>query len=182
MARAIPWAGVDGALLSRYSFLALILKKVQGPHRGAAEQRLGPANAKEMSDILVVDDEAAIRCALRSFLESQGYEVREAQNGVEALREIARKKPDLVILDVLMSPISGWEVLQLLHSNPETADIRVLVLTALGLERDEALGWHLGCDWYEVKKKPMEFEDLGLIVQRLLAIDPEQEKQTAPTA
>jgi len=134
-----------------------------------------------MSDILVVDDEAGIRCAVSSFLASQGHEVRQAQNGVEALRQIAHKKPDLVILDVLMSPISGWEVLQLLHSNPETADIRVLVLTALGLDRDEALGWHLGCDWYEVKKKPLELDDLGLIVQRLVAIDPEQERQTAPT-
>jgi len=134
-----------------------------------------------MGDILIVDDEPAIRCAVRTFLESQGHQVREAQDGVAALREIARHKPDLLILDVLMSPLSGWEVLQLLHTNPETSDIRVLVLTALGLDRDEALGWHLGCDWYEVKKKPMEFEDLGLIVQRLLAIDPEEERETAPT-
>jgi CheY-like chemotaxis protein len=127
--------------------------------------------------ILVVDDEPALRFAVRSYLESAGYEVEEATNGVEALRCIAHRKPDLVILDVLMSPMSGWEVLELLNSSPETRDIRVVILTAMALDRDEALGWHMGCDWYEIKRKPLQFDDLGLVVNRLLAIDPHEEEK-----
>jgi len=125
--------------------------------------------------ILVVDDDDALRFALRNHLEDLGYEVDEAPDGAKALRMIAHKKPDLVMLDVLMSPVSGWDVLETLHSSPDTSDIRVLLLTALGRNRDEAYGWQLGCDWYQVKDKPLRFDDLGLIIERLLAIDPQQE-------
>ena len=131
--------------------------------------------------ILVVDDESAMRLAVRRYLEDMGYEVDEASDGVEALRAISRRKPDLVILDVLMSPLSGWEVLKLLSENPQTHNIRVVVLTALGLDRDEALGWHLGCDWYEIKRKPLQFEDLGLVIERLMAIDPDEERRSLAT-
>ncbi len=127
--------------------------------------------------ILVVDDEEAMRFALRTHLEALGHEVDEAPNGLEALKAIARRKPDLVILDVMMRPVSGWEVLKLLHDNPRTQQIRVLVLTALGHTHEEAYGWHLGCDWYEVKEKPLQFDDLGLVVERLLAIDPGEEQR-----
>ena len=127
--------------------------------------------------ILIVDDEEAMRYALRTHLETLGYEVAEAINGLEALKAIAKRHPDLVILDIIMRPVSGWEVLKLLHDNPETRDIRVLMLTALGNTREEAYGWHLGCDWYEVKEKPLRFEDLGLVVERLLAIDPQEERK-----
>lgn len=127
------------------------------------------------SFILVVDDEEAVRCAVRQCLEQRGHEVAEASDGLEALRLVSQRKPDLVVLDVVMSPISGWEVLQLLHDNPETRFVRILVLTALGQEQDEAYGWHLGCDWYQVKDKPLQLDDLGLVVDRLLAIDPHEE-------
>lgn len=130
------------------------------------------------SHILVVDDEPAIRFALRGFLEGHGHEVTEAEDGVEGLRMIHLRKPDLVILDVMMTPLSGWQVLHLLHEDPETRRVRVLMFTALGEMEDTAMGWHLGCDWYQVKEKPLNFDDLGLIIERLLAIDPEEEAQS----
>ena len=127
--------------------------------------------------ILVVDDEEGIRFALRSFLEGLGYEVAEAANGLEALRAIHLAPPDLVILDVVMSPLSGWEALELLHTDASTGTIPVVLLTALGEIQHEARGWHLGCDWYQVKEKPLNFDDLALVIERLLAIDPTEARR-----
>jgi len=127
--------------------------------------------------ILVVDDEEGVRFALRTFLEDRGYEVAEARNGLEAIKTIHRAPPDLVVLDVIMSPLSGWEVLDILHTEAATATLPVLLLTALGDVQDEARGWHLGCHWYQVKQKPLNFDDLGLVIERLLAIDPEESRR-----
>ncbi|NSW55500.1 MAG: response regulator [Armatimonadetes bacterium] len=130
--------------------------------------------------ILVVEDDEGMRHALRTYLDSLGYEVRTAVNGTEALRLIARRKPDLMILDLLMEEMSGWEVLETLRSSDATWDIRVLVLTGLSSDSHEAKGWFLGCDWYEIKKKPLQFDDIGLVVERLLAIDPHEERRIMP--
>ena len=130
--------------------------------------------------ILVVDDEAPVRYSLRCQLEVLGYEVEEAESGPAALKAIARRKPDLMILDILMSPLSGWEVLELLRETPATRHIRVLLLTALANVRDEAQGWHRGCDWYQIKQKPLSFDDLPLIVERLLAIQPQDDESALP--
>jgi two-component system, OmpR family, response regulator len=127
--------------------------------------------------ILIVDDEQPVRLALGAFLTGLGYEVGEAANGVEALHSIAARRPDLMILDVMMAPLTGWEVLRLVAGNPQTQTIRVLLLTALNREAQEAYGWHLGCDWYQVKEKPLDYGGLALIIERLLAIDPLQERQ-----
>lgn len=127
--------------------------------------------------VLVVDDEEAMRYALRTHLEGLGYEVAEAVNGLEALKAVAARKPDLLVLDVMMTPVSGWDVLKALHDSPSTRNIRVLMLTALGDTSHEAYGWLLGCDWYEVKEKPLRFDDLSLIVERLLAVDPREERE-----
>lgn len=123
------------------------------------------------SYILVVDDEASVREVVRVFLESKGYEVDLAEDGLTALKLIAQRKPDLIVLDVMMSPITGWEVLEVLRGNPELMDIRVIMLTGLNQERAEAQCWHLGCDWYQVKRKPLQFDDFGIVIERLLAVD-----------
>jgi len=132
--------------------------------------------------ILVVDDDDGMRHALRTFLDSLGYEVRTAVNGAEALRMVARRKPDLMILDLLMEEMSGWEVLEVLRSSDSAWDVRVLVLSGMSADADEARGWFLGCDWYEIKEKPLQFDDIGLIVERLLAIDPREERRIMPPA
>ncbi len=127
--------------------------------------------------ILVVDDDEAMCYALSSHLEGLGYEVGQAYSGTQALKEVAQRLPDLILLDVVMHEMSGWEVLEILHNSERTHDIRVLILTALGDDREEAYGWYLGCDWYEVKQKPLQFDDLELIIERLLAIDPQDERR-----
>lgn len=123
------------------------------------------------SYIIVVDDEASVREVVKVFLEAKGYEVSVAEDGLDALRQIALRKPDLIVLDVMMSPITGWEVLEVLRGNEDLRDIRVIMLTGLNQERAEAQCWHLGCDWYQVKQKPLQFEDFGLVIDRLLAVD-----------
>lgn len=130
--------------------------------------------------ILVVDDDEGMRYALANHFEGLGYEVAHVPDGADALRSIAHRKPDLILLDVMMTTVSGWEVLEILQSSGKTSDIRVIVLTALGQDRDEAYGWILGCDWYEVKEKPLQFDDLALVVERMLAIDPHANDRRPP--
>lgn len=132
--------------------------------------------------ILVVDDDEAMRYALRGFLEMLGYEVGEASNGVDALKAISRRTPDLMVLDVMMSPLTGWEVLQVMRDNDAMRGIRVVMLTALGHSHQEAYAWHLGCDWYEIKNKPVDFEDLALVIERLLAVEPGAAESALPSA
>jgi CheY-like chemotaxis protein len=129
------------------------------------------------SRILVADDDDALRYSLRPFLEGLGYEVAEASDGVEALRAVHSDPPDLLILDVIMAPVSGWEVLYLLHTDERTGTLPVVLLTALAEARDEARGWFLGCDWYQVKEKPLNFDDLALVIERLLAVDQEEARR-----
>lgn len=100
--------------------------------------------------ILVVDDEADIVRMLKYNLEKEGYDVLTASNGKAAL-EKAHTSPDLIVLDVMMPQMDGWEVIRQLKRAPETASIPVLFLTAKGTEIDEVLGLELGADDYIVK-------------------------------
>ncbi len=100
--------------------------------------------------ILVVDDEADIVRMLKYNLEKEGYEVISASNGKAAL-EKAHSRPDLIVLDVMMPQMDGWEVIRQLKRTQDTASIPVMFLTAKGTEIDEVLGLELGADDYIVK-------------------------------
>lgn len=100
--------------------------------------------------ILIVDDEADIIEMLKYNLEKEGYSVLTARNGKSALEEV-RQHPDLVILDVMMPEMDGWEVCKRLKKDERTANIPVLFLTAKGSEVDEVVGLELGADDYIVK-------------------------------
>lgn len=104
-----------------------------------------------MSEILVVDDDVLIRGLLRSLLEQKGHQVFEAENG-DAAVEFARSDiPDLIILDMNMPGMTGWEVIPLIRSHPKTKRIPIIALTAdtTSGSHDEA---HLaGCDKYVTK-------------------------------
>ncbi len=82
------------------------------------------------TSLLIVDDEDAIRTVLRLILVRAGYDVFEAENGEEALLKVAKEKPDLIILDVMMPGMDGIEVCQKLRSDPETAELPVIMLSA----------------------------------------------------
>jgi phosphate regulon transcriptional regulator PhoB len=101
--------------------------------------------------ILVVEDEADIRELLRYSLVQEGYTVEEAADGAEALDRVTRRAPDLVMLDLMLPRMSGLELCRRLRSNPETARLPVIVVTAKSAEVDRVLGLEMGADDYVVK-------------------------------
>ncbi len=115
--------------------------------------------------ILTVDDEKHIVRLIQVNLERHGYEVVTAFDGREALTKVDEERPDLVILDVMMPYMDGFEVLQNLKRNPGTRDIPVIMLTAKAQDADVFKGWQSGVDCYLTKPfNPME---LISFVQRI---------------
>ncbi|MCE5315245.1 MAG: response regulator [Armatimonadota bacterium] len=107
--------------------------------------------------ILACDDEKHIVRLVQVNLERAGYEVVTANDGKEALQKVAEENPDLVVLDVMMPYMDGFEVLQNLRRNPATRDIPVIMLTAKAQDADVFKGWQSGVDCYLTKPfNPME--------------------------
>jgi len=101
--------------------------------------------------VLVVDDEEGIRVLCRVNLELGGFEVLEAADGVEAMEKARAEHPDLVFLDLMMPRIGRLQVLEQLKSEPTTANIPVVVLTARTSEEDQMRGWGEGILEYLAK-------------------------------
>ena len=107
--------------------------------------------------ILAVDDERHIVRLVEVNLARAGYQVVTAFDGREALAKVEAEKPDLVVLDVMMPYMDGFEVLRNLKANPETAEIPVMMLTAKAQDADVFRGWQSGVDCYLTKPfNPME--------------------------
>lgn len=118
------------------------------------------------SRILVVEDEADIAALVAYHLTREGYRVRTAASGAEALAAIAHERPDLVVLDVMLPEFSGYEVLSELRRREELAEIPVVVLTARRDEADRIRGLELGADDYVTK--PFSPRELVLRVGAVL--------------
>ncbi len=101
--------------------------------------------------VLIADDEPNIVTALEYMLQKRGYEVRTVQNGTQALTEIAQFSPDLVLLDVMMPAINGYEVCQRIREDPALGHMKIIMLTAKGRDLDVAKGLALGADAYVTK-------------------------------
>jgi len=107
--------------------------------------------------ILAVDDERHIVRLVQINLEKEGYEVVTAGNGREALEKVNSEKPDLVVMDVMMPEMDGFEALKRLKDNAATAQIPVIMLTAKAQDADVFRGWQSGVDLYLTKPfNPME--------------------------
>jgi len=102
-------------------------------------------------DVLVVDDTEDCRVLLRGMLESKGHHVRLADCGSAALAEVAAKRPDVIMLDLMMPGMSGLEVLTRLRANAETAAIPVILVTARTHDDDVLDGYQHGADYYITK-------------------------------
>ncbi|MEH1978648.1 MAG: PAS domain S-box protein [Nostoc sp.] len=98
--------------------------------------------------ILVVDDDANIRELLRQQLENEGYNVREGKDGVDAIHQIKTARPDLILLDVMMPQINGFDVAAVLKNDPQTADIPIIILSII---ENKERGYHIGIDRYLTK-------------------------------
>ena len=117
--------------------------------------------------ILIVEDEESLLKLESILLTSKGYDVRGVANGQEALDAIAEEKPDLVLLDIMLPEIDGFEVCQRIKDDPATRDVPVIMLTAKKSREDMARGEKVGADWYITKpfKSAMVIET----IQRFLA-------------
>ena len=101
--------------------------------------------------ILVVDDEIYIVHILDFSLGIEGYEVITALDGEQALAKVAEDKPDLIVLDIMMPKLDGYETCKALKQNPETHDIPVILLSAKGRNVDQKVGFEVGADDYITK-------------------------------
>ena len=117
--------------------------------------------------ILIVDDHRDFVFATKLFLETQGYQILTAYDGLEGLQVVEESRPDLIILDVMMPRLDGWATLQVLQSKPETASIPVLMLTALKEPVNVLTGFDLGCTWFYTKPIT-DYDDLALVLRRIL--------------
>ena len=107
--------------------------------------------------ILAVDDEKHILRLVQINLEKAGYEVVTGTNGREAVEKVRSEKPELVVMDVMMPEMDGFEALKQLKADPETANIPVIMLTAKAQDADVFHGWQSGADLYLTKPfNPME--------------------------
>ena len=102
-------------------------------------------------EILIVDDEPGVVVPIQFLMEQQGYRVMSAERGEDALDLIYRYKPDLVLLDIMLPGIDGYEVCEILRLNPKYRDIKIIFLTAKGREVEIAKGLALGADAYITK-------------------------------
>ena len=117
--------------------------------------------------ILIVDDEPNIVLSLEFLLRKEGYEVATAPNGGEALHQAAAFKPHLMVLDVMLPVLDGFEVCRQLRADPAQAQLKILLLTARGRAAEVERGVQVGADTYVTK--PFATRDLVAKVRQLLA-------------
>jgi PAS/PAC sensor hybrid histidine kinase len=118
---------------------------------------------EQKKKILLVEDDIALSAVYRSRLEIEGFDVREVNNGEDALSATVEYRPDLILLDVMMPKISGFDVLDILRNTPETANVRIIMLTALSQPKDKERAESLGVDDYLVKSQVV----IGDVVARV---------------
>ncbi len=118
-----------------------------GSRRGVPEK----ASASRGTRVLVVEDEADVAEMIRYNLGKEGYDVRLATNGMDALRQVKEAKPDVILLDIMVPQLNGWEICRRLKQDRETAAISVIMVTGRVEEGDKVLGFEMGADDYVTK-------------------------------
>jgi DNA-binding NarL/FixJ family response regulator len=116
--------------------------------------------------LLLVDDEPGVRESVQAYLEDSGYQVQVASNAKDAWDMLQQNQPDLVISDLMMPQVDGYQFLQQLREDPRFVALPVVFLTARGMKSDRITGYQAGCDAY--LSKPFDPEELIAIVQNVL--------------
>jgi DNA-binding response OmpR family regulator len=117
-------------------------------------------------EILIVEDEPGVMAAIRFLMKQQGYNVRVAEKGEDALDLLSTNKPHLVLLDIMLPGMNGWEVCKAIRSNPEYRNVKIVFLTARRDEAEIAKGLNLGANAYITK--PFNNDQLIARVKALL--------------
>lgn len=120
-----------------------------------------------MSKVMLVEDDDSLREIYSIRLTAEGYTIVSAKDGEEALAVAVRERPDLIVSDVMMPKISGFDMLDILRSTPETQNIKVIMMTALSSEDQRVRGESLGADRYLVKSQ-VGIEDVVNVVHDVL--------------
>jgi DNA-binding response OmpR family regulator len=110
-------------------------------------------NTNRTHKILLVEDDDALANVYLMRLQAEGFDVRRVANGEEALAAALSYQPELVLLDVMMPKVSGFDVLDILRNTPETATLKIIMLTALSQDSDKERAESLGVDDYLVKSQ-----------------------------
>jgi len=122
---------------------------------------------QKLKKVLLVEDDDALASVYMTRLQAEGFNVKRVQNGEEALATSLQYKPDLVLLDVMMPKVSGFDVLDILRNTPETKDIKIIMLTALSQDTDQQRAINLGVDDYLVKSQVVIADVVDKIKQHL---------------
>ena len=126
--------------------------------------------------ILLVEDDESLAQMYTMRLEAEGFSVTHVANGEEALSTAVKIHPDLILLDVMMPKISGFDVLDILRNTPETANMRIVMLTALSQPKDKERAEALGVDDYLVKSQVV----IADVIERIKHHLGKDEKPTEP--
>lgn len=119
-----------------------------------------------MATILIIDDEVRLRANLCDVLGFEGFTVIEADNGIEGLQKAQDDQPDLALCDIAMPGLDGYQFLQRLRNDPQTADMPVVLLTARADRASAERAKSLGANGYI--KKPFTFDEVLTVIQNLL--------------
>ena len=123
---------------------------------------------ESQGDILIIDDEPNNLDVLSTSLECYGYEVRQAVNAEIALRTIKLQPPDLILLDVIMPKVDGYQLCKQLKSNPDTKDVPVIFFSALSQKHDKGKGFEVGA--VDFVSKPFHLEEMLARINHQLTI------------
>lgn len=120
--------------------------------------------------ILLVEDDDSLANVYTTRLEAEGFTIMRVSNGEDALATVKQFQPHLVMLDIMMPKVSGFEVLDILRNSPDTMNLKVMVLSALGQEADKQKVMELGADDYLVKSQVV-ITDVVSRIRSLLGLD-----------
>ena len=132
----------------------------------SAPAAAAPADPNRRLKVLVVDDEEEVRNSVSEFLESQGYDAVEIADGEEALAKCFTEKPDLLLLDLRLPRVDGYQVCQTLKGNPITSVIPIIMISALNSTSQKIKGIEHGADDYI--EKPFDLEELSARIKMVL--------------
>lgn len=124
-------------------------------------------SSQSKKKILLVEDDDALANVYQTRLAAEGFDLKRVPNGEDALAAALEYKPDLILLDVMMPKVSGFDVLDILRNTPQTANMKVIMLTALSQDSDRERAESLGVDDYLVKSQVVIADVVAKVKQHL---------------
>lgn len=112
-----------------------------------------PTNKSKPKRILLVEDDDALASVYVTRLQAEGFDIKRVPNGEDALSATLQYRPDLIVLDVMMPKVSGFDVLDIIRNTPEIGNVKIVMLTALSQDSDKQRAQQLGVDDYLVKSQ-----------------------------